>query len=185
MLRKIAVRIRRIWGRSDEGATAVEFALIATVFFWVFFGIIEMGLLMIFNNGIEDGVERASRLIRTGRAKSMSLTEEQFRNKICDQVVLKTACREKLVVDIREFPDFGSITAPDPTWDESSESLKIGGDGEEAKYELGDPRSVILVRAFYDWKFITPMIGALAGNTSRNTFLLGVATAFRNEPYAQ
>ena len=184
MLRKFAARIGRIWGRSDDGATAVEFALVATVFFWVFFGIIEMGLLMIFNNGIEDGVERASRLIRTGRAQNTGISAEDFRQKICEQVVLKASCESRLVVDVREFSDFDSITAPEPQWDDASNKFTFESGGEPS-FELGEPRRVILVRAFYDWKFITPMIGALAGNTDRNTFLLGVATAFRNEPYAR
>ena len=178
MLRKFTARIRHIWGRSDDGATAVEFALVATVFFWVFFGIMEMGLLMIFNNGLEDGVERASRLIRTGRADNEGITEENFRNLICSRVLIKSTCRSSLVVDVREFPDFGSITAPNPTWDDDGD-LQL-----DSTYQIGAPRRVILVRAFYDWKFITPMIGSLVGNTGHGSFLVTAATAFRNEPYS-
>jgi Flp pilus assembly protein TadG len=178
MMQKLAVRARRIWRRSDDGATAVEFALIAMVFFWIFFGIIEMGLLMIFNNGIEDGVARAARLIRTGQAKNMGLTAAQFREKICDMVVLKSACRSNLVVDVREYPDFASINPPSPSWDNQGQMQM------SSTFQTGSPRRVILVRAFYDWKFITPMIGALAGNTGHGTFLVTAATAFRNEPYA-
>jgi len=179
MLRKLADRARRVWRRSDDGATAVEFALVAMVFFWVFFGIIEMGLLMIFNNGIEDGVERASRLIRTGRAESMNISAAAFRDKICNQVVLRTSCRTNLVVDVREFDDFANIDAPRPQWD-SDNNLEL-----DNEFQIGGPRRVILVRAFYEWKFITPMIGALAGNTNHGTFLVSAATAFRNEPYGQ
>ena len=155
----------------------MEFAIIARVFFWVFFGIIEMGLLMIFNNGIEDGVERAARLIRTGQARTLGLTEAQFREKICDQVVLRTACRSKLIVDVREYPDFASIDPPAPQWRNNRMEL-------DAQFQPGSPRRVILVRAFYDWEFITPMIGALASNTGHGTFLVTAATAFRNEPYS-
>ena len=179
MLRKLVARAGRVWRRNEEGATAVEFALMATVFFWVFIGIVEMGLLMIFNNGVEDGVDRAARLIRTGQADKQGIDKDQFRNRICDMVVLKTACRSNLVVDVREYPDFASINPPAPEWD-ADNNLQL-----QSQFEKGGPRRVILVRAFYDWKFITPMIGALAGNTGHGTFLLSAATAFRNEPYVK
>lgn len=181
MFRKYATRLCRSWRQDDAGATAVEFAFVATIFFWVFIGIIEMGLLMIFNNGIEDGVERASRLIRTGQAQNTSISEEEFRKKVCGQVMLKSSCETSLVVDVREFVDFASINAPAPTWNDQENKLEI----EDKRFELGGPRRVILVRVFYDWNFITPLIGTLMGNTNRNSFLLSAATAFRNEPYAR
>jgi hypothetical protein len=54
------VRLTTI-GRDERGATAVEFALTAPIFFMVLFGIIEGGLLMWTQLGLQHGVEMAAR----------------------------------------------------------------------------------------------------------------------------
>jgi Flp pilus assembly protein TadG len=47
--------------RDEEGATAVEFGLTAPVFFMMLFGIIEGGLLLWTQLGLQHGVEMAVR----------------------------------------------------------------------------------------------------------------------------
>jgi len=169
--------LRRRWRRREEGAAAVEFALIAMVFFWLFLGIIELGMLMIFNNGLEDGVDRAARLIRTGQAFKQNISADQFRKKICEYVVLRTQCNSALMVDVRTFPDFASIrNLPQPADSGSGFTMPTN-------YRIGAPRQVVLVRAFYVWDFFTPLIGKLLSNTGGDKFLVSAATTFRNEPY--
>ncbi len=177
LTRKLAL-LRRRWRRDEDGATAVEFAIIAMVFFWLFIGIVEIGMMMIFNSGLEDGVARAGRMIRTGQVQNGGLSAAQFRDKICDQVVLKTSCKSRLIVDVQKFPDFAHIgTLTEPTLD------KTGKLTAPSNFVPGSAKQVVVVRAFYDWKFFTPLIGQLMSNIGGNRFLLSVATTFRNEPY--
>ena len=165
---------------NDSGAAAVEFALVAVVFFWLFLGLVELGVLMIFNNGLEDGIDRAARLLRTGQVHKQDIDEEKFRQIVCDQVVLKTDCASKLIIDVRSYPDFASISNPPvPTYNDDGE-LEM-----PSNYTRGMAEQVLLVRAFYEWEFFTPMLGALLSNTQQGTFLVTAATTFRTEPYTE
>ena len=176
MWRRLGSKIRR-WRKREEGAAAVEFALVSGVFLWVFMGIVELGMMMLFNNGLEDGVDRAARLVRTGQADNRGISSTQMRDVICGQVVLKTSCSSNLVLDIRSFRDFASVRVP---------ALKTDASGKpnmSAVYQIGGPRKVVVVRAFYPWKFFTPLIGSLMHAINGRVFILNAATAFRNEPY--
>ena len=176
LLHKWRARARR-WRRQEEGAAAVEFALVSAAFMWVFLGIVELGLLMIFSGGLEDGVTKVARLVRTGQADKRGLTVAHMRETICKQVVLKTACKTALVLDVRSFPDFASINLPSPGTDAN------GNPKLPTSYQIGGPKTVVVVRAFYPWKFITPLIGKLMHAFNDRVFIVQAATAFRNEPY--
>jgi Flp pilus assembly protein TadG len=54
------VRLKKIH-RDEQGATAVEFAITAPIFFMVLFGIIEGGLLLWTQMGLQHGAEMAVR----------------------------------------------------------------------------------------------------------------------------
>lgn len=54
------MKLARIW-RDQEGASAVEFALIAPVFFLFIFGIIAFGILFWTQIGLQHGAEMAAR----------------------------------------------------------------------------------------------------------------------------
>jgi Flp pilus assembly protein TadG len=58
--------------RSTEGTTAVEFGITAPVFFMVIFGIIECGMLLWTQLGLQHGVQMAARCasINTGICSS-------------------------------------------------------------------------------------------------------------------
>ena len=176
VLHKLGNKIRR-WRKREEGAAAVEFALVASAFMWVFVGIAELGLMMLASGGLEDGVDKVARLIRTGQADQQGLSAAHMRDVICKQVVLKTSCKSALVLDVRSFPDFASVKLPTPSTD-SKGNVKLS-----SAYQIGGPRRVVVVRAFYPWKFITPLIGNLMHAVKGRVFVLNAATAFRTEPY--
>jgi Flp pilus assembly protein TadG len=54
------VKLTTIW-RDNRGASALEFALTAPVFFLFIFGIIELGLLLWTQIGLQHGAEMAAR----------------------------------------------------------------------------------------------------------------------------
>ncbi len=179
LVRKLAKR-RRDLRRNESGAAAVEFAIIASVFFTLMMGIVELGMLMLMNNGLEDGIDRAARLLRTGQTRKQDIDATEFRDRICKQVVLAAECRNKLRVDVRSYPDFASINnPPDPFYDKDGK-LVLPND-----YQKGAPRQVLLVRAYYVWNFYTPLIGKLLSNLGDDkSYLLMVAATLRTEPYS-
>ena len=61
---------RRLGKRGNSGSAAVEFALIAPVFFLLLFAIFETGMLFFADMTLENGVAVTARLIRTGQAQT-------------------------------------------------------------------------------------------------------------------
>ncbi len=179
-MKRFAGRIaawRRRWRRDTSGATAVEFALVILPFLWVVVGIMELALLMYFSNGIEHGVERAARLVRTGQAYKNTLSQEQFRDYVCRYALWTSKCNTGLKIEVKSFPDFASVSLDQPTYDQDGNLIL------PETYDIGGPRQVVVVRAFYKWSFMTILGGGLLGKTPDNSILIGAATTFRNEPF--
>src|SRR5687767_4432546 len=82
--RRLLTRFRR----SQDGATAIEFSLIALPFFLLFFAIVETVMMLWTNEVLEEAVSEASRRLLTGAsharyAGSASSNTEAFKNDIC------------------------------------------------------------------------------------------------------
>ncbi len=73
----------RVSQRLREGATAVEMALIAPVFFLLLMGMTEMGLMLGAQQLLENATFNTSRLAKTGYV-SGSQTQSQTVNQILD-----------------------------------------------------------------------------------------------------
>lgn len=177
------LRFWRRFGRADEGATAVEFALVSLPFFLLLFAIIELGLVFLVDVTLDSAVGHSSRQIRTGEFQEASGTPEQFKANICSRMIwLEAGCSSALRVDVRTFQFFADVKdAPPPT------TTAPGGNPEvnEANncFNPGGPTNIVLVRAFYEWTLFTPLLDNSLVNLGDNKRLLTAANIFRNEPY--
>ena len=50
-------------------------------------------------------------------------------------------------------------------------------------YQPGSAGDVILVRAFYKWSLMTPLIAPLLKNEANGKHLITATAAFQNEPF--
>src|SRR5688572_12009142 len=75
--------------KDEDGATAVEFGMVALPFLLFVLGILGIGLYYLALISLEYGVESASRKIRTGEAENspLPLTVGGFKNLICTSAV--------------------------------------------------------------------------------------------------
>ena len=169
--------------RGQSGTAAIEFAMIAPIFFLLLFASLETGMAYFANMVLQNGVNETARLIRTGQAQSQNMTKDQFRTKMCDEVKVLLSCdSNKLYVDVRAFASFGGSNAPPPL--DGNGNMSGGMDN----YDLGGSsknggNTIVLYRAFYKWKLYTPLFGEYFANMSGNIRLLSSAAAFRNEPF--
>ncbi len=170
---RLELAARRLLGRfarAQDGATAVEFALLLAPFLLLFFGLIELALVFFVSMVLENAVVDAGREIRTGQVQTSSdNSAAAFRTKVCARMSwLQGGCTERLRVDVRTVSTFTStsnLTTPNtPCWDP------------------GGPSSLVLVRAYYDWPLITPLLASVM-QTANGKKTLGFTTAFANEPY--
>jgi Flp pilus assembly protein TadG len=162
-LRGLPARLRV----DQSGATMVEFALIALPFFLLLFAIIEIGLVYWANKELENAINDAARLVRTGQAQAASMTQADLKEEACKRTAILMDCDTRLRIDVRSAANFGDITPPDPM--NGSGSLKSDGDFD---YSPGAADQAVLVSAFFDWPVLF-----------QNSYVLQAAVPLRNEPF--
>lgn len=164
--------------RQQDGATAIEFAMLAAPFLYLILAILETGIMLFSEYVIEHGVANAARMIRTGQVQTSGMTASDFKTVVCGTLASYLDCTSKLHVDVRAFTDFASISLPDPITPEGevSESVKSN------YFDPGEALDAVVVRTYYEWSLVTPGITHLA-NLTGGRRLLAAGAAFRNEPY--
>ena len=172
---------RKRWERfsSDKrGLAAVEFAMIAIPFFLLIFGLLEVCVIFIMSSVLEHGASEAARAIRTGQLQQAGFDQAQFKNDICSELFGMLSCDSKLQLDVKTFSDFASTGNPDPI-DPATGDLATGTFG----FHPGAQNAIVVVRVFYEWDLLIPVMSAPLANMSGNRRLLQATIAFRNEPF--
>ncbi len=165
----------------------VEFALIAPVFFFLIFGLIEIAVMFIFMNTLDYGINETARRIRTGELQTAGADASDFKELLCGNLFDLLDCDDNLWVDVDRFDDFQAADASD-------NALPIDDDGnliDDFDYDPGGPSEIVLVQAYYKWDLITPVLPELLNpalsnpliNLGDRSRLLRAAAVFRNEPY--
>jgi Flp pilus assembly protein TadG len=168
----------RLFKKSDDGVTAIEFAFVGAPFLYLLVVIFETGIMLFSEYVVEAGVTNTARMIRTGEVKMTGISASQFKELVCGRLNAYLDCADNLFIDVRKFPDFAAITLPPATsGGELSTAVTTG-----AKFDVGCPGNVVVVRAYYTWHLFVPGISQLA-NLSGDRRLLTSGAAFRNEPY--
>ncbi len=187
------------YGRSQEGVTAIEFALVGGPFFFVLFALFELGIMLFAEYALAQNIENAGRLIRTGQIQNAQNGHENtpayFKTQICKNLTSLLDCDNKLYVDVRKFSDFASIASNLPSpynagTNELSPAITSG-----TQFEAGAAGEIVSIRVYYDWQLFLPGLGQLvgavgglgnisvSGSTAKNSRLLTAAATFRNEPF--
>lgn len=164
--------------RAREGATAVEFAMIAAPFMALLFGTLELGMVFMVSTTLDNATDAAARKIRTGQFQlAGGGTAETFKTQICDHMAwLGNGCSGKLHIDVRTYPKFADVAAIDPT-------TAGAFDDEKTTFVPGDPGDIVVVRAYFEWTLITPMLNEGLETLGGGKRLITSTATFRNEPY--
>jgi Flp pilus assembly protein TadG len=171
---KTVARMRR----STRGSAALEFGIIAPVFFILLMGIIENGVIFFAGSTLQYATDEAARWVRTGQASTAGTTQAQFRTLICNNISPLLACDSNLQVDLQSSSTgFTGAGYASPT--------DAGGNLNStlSNYSLGTYCQVELLRVFYTWKVITPGLSIFLTNISGGYHLISATAAFRNEPF--
>lgn len=179
-VRKVLRRFRR----NRRGSAAVEFALVAPMFFALLFAIFETALMFFASQVLEAGVQDSGRLLYTHQIQDSGLTQAQqeakFRQDLCDRVSTLLTC--PIDVDVRFYPPGTTITITDPI-DGAGNYVDTG-----FVFQLppNGSQATVVVRGFYQWPLIVTGLGYNIANIGRGTSnskrLLAATTAFHVEP---
>ena len=174
------MRAFRRFARARRGSAAVEFALVLMPFFLLTFGLAEVAMVGLAQTSLDFAVSETARQIRTGRAQMGGTTEAQIRAQLCDEInnFIVMSCDGNLHLDVRRFDSFtdASNNALNPI---QNNTFNAGGMG----YQPGQPSDIVVVRAYYSWKVITPLFEPIFQNVSGGQRVLVSTMMFRNEPY--
>ena len=175
--------------KTDEtGATAIEFAIVATPFFMFIFGLIGISMYFFVMTSLDKGVDKQSRLIRTGQANSNNnihnhpMTVDDFKNDVCATAGTWIKC-PSVQVFVQHFPDWTSVQ-PQACLSGSGQIVTNNANGSDAIAAYsGTASDVVLVTTCYKWDFIKGIPYIKLGNMSDNSMMMQSTTAFRTEPY--
>jgi Flp pilus assembly protein TadG len=170
-LRNVLQRFRR----NRAGSAAVEFALVAPVFFALLFAIIETGIIFFAGQVLETITQDSARMILTGQAQTAAYTQAQFQTYVCSQIPALFTC-SNLSIDVESYSSFSSVTINSQI-DNNKNFIN------NMQYSPGGPGDIVVVRLFYPWPQIVTGLGYNVTNLSGNKRLLVATAAFRNEPY--
>lgn len=177
MRRRKITSLRQLLGqfaRKQDGAAAVEFALVALPFFWLLLIIFETAGVIFTDIALQNGVTETARLIRTGQVQTQGITESKFKELLCKNIASYINC-SKIRVDITKSASLSTITGPD---------MMTVKDTTAQSFQTGGPLDWVLVQARYDWKLSVPGISGLANmGTGSSVRRLVAGAMFRNEPY--
>ena len=101
----------RCFRRNRRGSAAIEFALVAPVFFALLFAIIETATMFFASQVLETVTQDSARLIQTGQAQQASppFTQAQFQAYVCSQIPSLFDC-SKVYVDVESYPSSFPVT---------------------------------------------------------------------------
>jgi Flp pilus assembly protein TadG len=165
---------------AQQGATVVEFALIAPAFLAMLFAVIQSTLFLFAQETLQNAAVEGGRLFMTGQAQttgSSGLSQTQFANDVCPMVSAVFTC-SKLQINVAAYSSFGSASTSAPSLYDSNGNPITSG-----TYSPGTQGEIMIVQLAYPWPIIGIPLGSLFSNTGYGTTEMMGISAFRVEPY--
>jgi Flp pilus assembly protein TadG len=167
--------ILRRFRRNRRGSAAVEFAMVAPIFFGLLFAIIELAMVFFAGQVLETVTQDSARVIMTGQAQTAKFSQAQFKNLVCSNIVALFDCVNGISIDVQSYKSFAAVDIKDP--------IDAGNFVPPNNYLPGDPGDIVVVRLFYKWPLFVTGLGFNIANVGNSERLLTATAAFQNEPY--
>jgi len=190
--------VRRL-ARKEDGAAAVEFAMVVAPFLALLFAIMETSLIFFAQQTLEKATGDAARLIFTGQQQATAAANAgnanynaftDFQKKVCDPAhPLPMFDCTRMSVDVQSYglTSFSGLQTANP-W--------LSDPNYQASYNPGGPGCIIVVRVIYRWPVFNIVfdlpdlmgqkqhIAMKVDDGTGGNYRTFVSTAvFRNEPY--
>jgi Flp pilus assembly protein TadG len=181
-----AGNILRRFRRSRRGSAAVEFALVAPIFFGLLFAIIETAIIFFASQVLETITQDSARVIETGQSQSglvtgcatTGCTQTQFKQYVCGQIPALFSCGG-VFVDVESCPSASGFSCV-------AFNSQIDNNGNfinNMQYNPGGPGNIVVVKLFYLWPLYVTGLGYNIANVSGSQRLLTATAVFKNEPF--
>jgi Flp pilus assembly protein TadG len=169
--------------RDSKGATAVEFALIATPFLAILAALIQTFLAFFAQSVLENAVRQSSRQILTGQVQtqdsglSQSAAMAAFQQAVCSNAAHLFTCTG-LMVDVEVANNWSSANTGMPTLTYDSN----GNVNNAWQFNPGNAGDIVVVRVIYLWPVFFGQIAFNLANQPNGSREIMASAAFQNEP---
>ncbi|MEP7222164.1 MAG: TadE/TadG family type IV pilus assembly protein [Novosphingobium sp.] len=158
---------------------AIEFAMLAPILLGLIFGVFQVALLYLTQQGLETAAEQAARLVVTGQAQKAGLTASQFRTAACGGLPPFLSCNN-LYTDITVVSSYSAASLTLPTFTYDNNGKVTNG----FAFSTGGKGAIVVLRVMY----LMPVMGGPPGlnlsNQANGTRLLTATAVFKNEIYS-
>lgn len=167
-------RMKKFLKHNQDGATAIEFALLSIPFVFLVIGIIEIAIMFAGAALLEGATNSAARLVRTGQIKTAADPQVAFQNALCDYTVALIDCNE-ITFESIPLDSFMDADDMEPEYDEDGNMTSQG-------FDPAGSNDRVLIRVAYRYHMLTPFIGPLLAGAD-NSILFMSTIVLQTEPY--
>ncbi len=185
--------------RAQDGATAVEFGLVALPFLMVLFAILETAFVFFAQQALENAAAVAGRLVMTGNAQAnqvstgQPMTASDFKTAACAAIAGFFNCSSNLIVDVQTYSSFATANSSSATSAPLDSKGVLTVDPTNPNFNMGGPGDIVVVRLMYQWPvwvtlpgLTSPQFMNMASGSGKplSGRLLIATSVFVNEPYS-
>jgi Flp pilus assembly protein TadG len=175
-LRRLTKQISR-FVRTDRGATAVEFALIAPPFIATLIAIFEVCIFLYGQMALQNAANQAARYFLTGQAENGNWTATTVVNKVCPVLFNCT----KLFIVVQDYASFAAANTSAPGMYDTSGNMLTQS---QYAYAAGAAGEIMVVQLVYAWPVVPGPLGFDVGSVQNGAVEMMGVSAFRVEPYS-
>jgi Flp pilus assembly protein TadG len=163
--------------RAEQGAMAVEFALVAPVFIATLVAVLQTALFLFAQQSLQNAATQAGRLFMTGQAQGDS--QSAFRTLICNNYLPSIFNCSSLVIVVQSYASFAAANTTAPALYSNGQPIPVNN----FAYSPGTPGQVMVVQLVYPWSVVTGPLGFSLANLPNGAAEMMGVSAFRVEPY--
>lgn len=162
------------FARDRQGVAALEFALLAPLFFMMLFAIFECCITFAAQQVLANATDDLGRQMRTGQIRGENLTASKLHEMFCDRMpaFFSSNC-PGLRIDVRNFETFDEVAA----------EFARGIVPATFRVDLGPALTKNVMRVFYEWPAITKLFGDRVQDPADGKTLLFATQTWQNEPF--
>ena len=161
---------------SEQGATAIEFAILAPAFLGTLIAVLETAFFLFAQSSLQTAAVQAGRLFMTGQAQTVS--QSSFKTQICQNYLPPVFDCNSLIVVVQSYSSFASASTSAPAL--------YNGQGQAVTtwaYTPGSPGQIMVVQLVYPWSVVKGPLGFMLGSLPNGAAEMMGVSAFRVEPY--
>jgi len=182
-----AIRFAKRFRKDEDGATAIEFAVVALPFFALLFGIMELALVFFVNSALVHATSEAGRLIRVGNFQACG-GADQFKALVCENMKGLGNCWKNVRIDVVQGASFKTISLPDIPAVQPRDPNQTGAAAipqtVNGVYSANAAGDTMVVRSVLHYRLaLPPLLTRLDNPKGSGARTMVATTAFRNEPF--